>query len=206
MEIRNLYPGSWGSNCYLLLSGGHAAVVDPSADARTILNAVQSEGATLDFILLTHGHFDHIVSVDTLRDATGAPLYIHKFDAEMLTDGRKNAFYTFFRMDRCYRPAEKLLEDGDELTLGDESIRVIHTPGHSQGSVCYLVGDELLLTGDTLFSDTYGRYDLWGGDGQTLFASLSGLRTLPPKLPLYPGHGESVTLGTALDRLRHLFD
>ena len=206
MEIRNLYPGSWGSNCYLLLSDGHAAVVDPSADARTILNAVSSEGATLDCILLTHGHFDHIVSVDRLRDATGAPLYIHKFDAEMLTDGHKNAFYTFFRMDKVYRPADKLLSDGDELTLGNECIRVIHTPGHSQGSVCYLCNDELLLTGDTLFSDTYGRYDLWGGDGQTLFSSLSNMRNLPQDLPIYPGHGESVSLKTALDRLRYLFD
>ena len=206
MEIRNLYPGSWGSNCYLLVSDGHAAVVDPSADARTILNAVSAEGATLDCILLTHGHFDHIVSVDRLRDATGAPLYIHKFDAEMLTDGHKNAFYTFFRMDKVYRPADKLLSDGDELNLGNECIRVIHTPGHSQGSVCYLCNDELLLTGDTLFSDTYGRYDLWGGDGQTLFSSLSDMRNLPQNLPIYPGHGESVLLGTALDRLRHLFD
>ena len=206
MEIRNLYPGSWGSNCYLLTSRGHAAVVDPSADAHTILNAVKLAGATLDFILLTHGHFDHIVSVDTLRDATGAPLYIHKFDAEMLTDAHKNAFYTFFRMDRRYRPADKLLEDGDELTLGDETIRVIHTPGHSQGSVSYLCNDELLLTGDTLFSDTYGRYDLWGGDAETLLASLSDMRRLPQHLPIYPGHGESVKLQTALDRLRHLFD
>ena len=206
MEIRNLYPGSWGSNCYLLVSDGHAAVVDPSADARTILNAVQAEGATLDCILLTHGHFDHITSVDSLRDATGAPLYIHKFDAEMLTDGRKNAFYTFFRMDKVYRPADRLLSDGDELTLGNERIRVIHTPGHSQGSVCYLCNDALLLTGDTLFSDTYGRYDLWGGDGQTLFSTLSEMRGLPQELPIYPGHGGSVSLKTALDRLRYLFD
>ena len=206
MEIRNLYPGSWGSNCYLLTTGGHAAVVDPSADAHTILNAVKAEGATLDFILLTHGHFDHIVSVDTLRDATGAPLYIHAFDAEMLTDSRKNAFYTFFRMEKSYRPADKLLSDGDELTLGNETIRVIHTPGHSQGSVCYLAGDALLLTGDTLFSNTYGRYDLWGGDAQTLLASLSDMQSLPQDLPIYPGHGESVPLGTALDQLRYLFD
>ena len=199
MEIRNLYPGSWGSNCYLLVSDGHAAVVDPSADARTILNAVQAEGATLDCILLTHGHFDHIVSVDSLRDATGAPLYIHKFDAEMLTDGRKNAFYTFFRMDKVYRPADRLLSDGDELTLGNERIRVIHTPGHSQGSVCYLCNDELLLTGDTLFSDTYGRYDLWGGNASSLFSSLSSLRELPQELTIYPGHGEASLLRNALD-------
>ena len=199
MEIRNLYPGSWGSNCYILTCDGHAAVIDPSTDARTILNAVKSEGATLDFILLTHGHFDHIVSVDSLRDLTGAPLMIHKFDAEMLADARKNAFYTFFRMDRTYRAPEKALVDGDELQLGSETIRVIHTPGHSQGSVCYLCNGELLITGDTLFSNNYGRYDLWGGDAQTLFASLSDLRRLPQSLPIYPGHGESERLGRALD-------
>ena len=202
MQIENLYPGAWGANCYLLVSDGHAAVVDPSADANTVRNTLQQKyGATLDYILLTHGHFDHIVSVDTLRDLTGAPLCIHKWDAEMLSDSKKNAFYTFFRTERNYRPAEKLLEDGDELRLGNEIIRVIATPGHSQGSVCYLCNNEFLITGDTLFESAYGRYDLWGGNEQALFASLHSLRKLDPDLTIYPGHGESEKLRTALNNV-----
>ncbi|MBE6601551.1 MAG: MBL fold metallo-hydrolase [Ruminococcaceae bacterium] len=202
MTLEKLCPGSWGSNCYLLVSGTHAAVVDPSVKAETLCTLLQQKyGATLDFILLTHGHFDHVVSVDTLRDLTGASLYMHKWDAEMLSDAKKSAFYTFFRVDQTYRAPERLLEDGDELTLGEETIRVIATPGHSMGSVCYLCNDEFLITGDTLFAMGYGRYDLWGGDEKTLFDSLASLRSLPQHLPIYPGHGESALLGAALDNI-----
>jgi len=202
MTIENLYPGAWGANCYLLVAGGHAAVVDPSADANTIRNILQQKyGASLDYILLTHGHFDHIVSVDSLRDLLSVPLCVHKRDAEMLLDSHKNAFFTLFRKERVYRPAERLLEDGDELTLGDESIRVISTPGHSQGSVCYLCNNEFLITGDTLFAMGYGRYDLYGGDGEILFESLASLRKLPQQLTIYPGHGDPATLGAALDNV-----
>ncbi len=201
MEIDNLYPGSWGSNCYLLTANGHAAVVDPSANAKTIVDTLGEAGAVLDFILLTHGHFDHIVSVDSLRDATGAPLYVHERDAEMLTDARKNAFFTFFRSHRTYRPAERTLADGDVLMLGGESIRVIATPGHSMGSVCYLCNDQFLITGDTLFAEGYGRYDLFGGNRETLFETLDGMRALPEHLPIYAGHGEPSHLGTALENI-----
>ena len=107
MEIYNLFPGSFGSNCYLLISGNQAAVVDPSADADTILQKGAEKGATLQYILLTHGHFDHICSLDTLREKTGVPAYIHKGDADMPTDSRKNAFSIFFGQERSYRAPEK---------------------------------------------------------------------------------------------------
>ena len=138
MNILNLYPGSWGSNCYLLSVGTHALIVDPSANAQTILSATEQIGATLEGILLTHAHFDHIVSVNGIRDQINIPLYVHEDDAELITDAHKNAFYTFFRMETDYRPADKLLRDGDTLSLGNEMIKVLHTPGHSAGSVCYL--------------------------------------------------------------------
>lgn len=199
MNIRNLYPGAWAANCYLLSVGSHAAIVDPSADADTLVKILNDEGLTLDFILLTHGHFDHITSVDTLRDRTGAPLLIHAADAEMLTDSHKNAFYKFFHMERIYREADRLLHDGDVLTLGDETIRVISTPGHTRGSVSYLCNYDFLLTGDTLFEESYGRYDLYSGDAKALFESLRALRSLPQKLWIYPGHGDRQRLGIALD-------
>jgi len=199
LELENLYPGSWGSNCYILKSGSHAAVVDPSPQAEVILRHLEKEGLTLDMILLTHGHFDHIVSLDTLRDATHAPAYIHEDDAEMPSDSRKNAFYHFFRMERTYRTPEHTFRDGEVLKLGEETIRVIHTPGHSKGSCCFLCGEDKLLTGDTLFDGNYGRYDLYGGNPQTLFETLRGMRNLPQHLTIYPGHGDYAVLGEALD-------
>ncbi len=199
MKIENFYPGSWGSNCYLLTVGSHAAIVDPSADATTLIGALTERGVTLELILLTHGHFDHIVSIDTLRERTDARLLIHEDDAEMLGDAQKNAFYTFFRMERSYRPADRLLHSGEEISLGDERITVLHTPGHSAGSVCYLCNNEFLITGDTLFEDTYGRCDLYGGSLALLADSLSKLRNLDQSLRIYPGHGAPAQLGIALD-------
>ena len=201
MEILNLFPGSFASNCYVLLHQGHAAVVDPSANADRILEAIAQKGAHLDMILLTHGHFDHIMSLDELRDKSGAPAYIHRDDVELPEDAQKNAFYYFFHTERSYRRPEMELNDGDELSLGDGTIRVIHTPGHTRGSVCYLCNDALLLTGDTLFDGGYGRYDLYGGDGKILFRSLQSMKKLDRTLTIYPGHGKSANLYDALNAL-----
>ena len=205
MELYNLFPGSWNSNCYVLISGEQgekrtAAVVDPSADKDTILRFIQGKNAVLESIILTHGHFDHVESVDTLRDATDAVVCIHKDDNEMLSDGRKNAYAFFFGEDRRWRPAERLLEDGDQLSVGKETLKVISTPGHSKGSICLLC-DSILITGDTIFANGYGRYDLHGGNPSALRDSLLGLRKLDGNLTIYPGHGESARLADALDRL-----
>lgn len=203
MKILTVKPESFGANTYLLLSGNEAMAVDPCVSVSALTDAAEKEGATLVGILLTHGHFDHIMSLDTLRDATGVDAHIHNDDAEMLSDGRKNAFYTFFGKDRTYRPAEKLLADGDIIPLGDEKITVIHTPGHTRGSVCYLC-DDILVTGDTLFAQSYGRCDLWGGDIEQMRTSLRSLRSLPRDTRIYPGHGEGATLCNALDTVAYL--
>ncbi len=201
MKIRNLYPGSWGSNCYLLTVGGNAAVVDPSADVKTLLAALHEEGASLRYILLTHGHFDHIVSIDSLRQETNAPVMIHESELDFPTDPHKNAFYDCFFMERSYGRPEKGLQHGQKLLLGEETIRVIHTPGHTCGSVCFLCNDEFLITGDTLFAQGFGRFDLYSGDGGALMRSLRSLGELPGHLPIYPGHGGSLTLAQALSNL-----
>ena len=201
LKLINLYPGSWGSNCYLLISGSHAAVVDPSANAETILNRVQAEGARLECILLTHGHFDHMISIDPLRQRTGIPAMIHENDISFPSDAHKNGFYTFFQMHRAFQRPDRALRDGDVIPLGDEEIRVIHTPGHTAGCVCFLCNGEFLLTGDTLFSMGIGRTDLYSGEEQTLWQTLREMRNLPQELPIYPGHGASSTLGTALDNV-----
>ena len=203
MQIISLYPGSWGSNCYLLINGKHAAVVDPSVKAEEILNTIQQEGAILEYILLTHGHFDHIVSLDFLRKLTGVPAMIHESDAELPSDSVKNGFRVFFHMDKTYGTPDKTLEADEFLMLGDQEIRVVHTPGHTAGSVCYLCNNEFLITGDTLFDGGRGRTDLYGGNETQLFITLENMRSLPQDLPIYPGHGAPSTLGHALDMVAY---
>ncbi len=198
MRIRSLFADSFASNTYLLIEGNEAIVVDPGMSVRTMRASLDAEGARCVGILLTHGHFDHILSLDTLRDAfPDATVYIHKDDADYLTDANKNAFAFFFGEGRVWRPADHRLTDGEIILLGESRIRVLHTPGHTPGSVCYLtpVG---MITGDTLFSDNYGRYDLPGGNGATLFASLRSLCVYPADMIIYPGHGGTARLDEAL--------
>ena len=203
MKIVSVCAESFGSNTYLLVSGGEAMVVDPSISVSAIMSAAAAENAIITGILLTHGHFDHIISVDTLRDATGVPALIHGEDAIMLTDGKKNAFFEFFGKERTYRPAERLLSEGDTVSIGGEEIKVIHTPGHTKGSVCYLCGD-ILVTGDTLFAESFGRCDLWGGSIELMGDSLRRLSALPRGTTIYPGHGASSELWNALDNVAYL--
>ncbi len=202
MKILSICPASFASNCYALISDGHALVVDPSISCNAIMDAIAAEDAVIDGIILTHGHFDHIISIDTLRKIACAPVMIHEEDAEMLLDGHKNAFFTFFKRDMTYAPADKLLSDGEKIHLGSEEIQVIHTPGHSKGSVCYLT-DNIMITGDTLFADNVGRCDLFGGNDSTLRASLSRLSEFDPKIKIYPGHGHTALLGDALDNVAY---
>ena len=204
MQLISLTPNSFASNCYLVVSDGHAYVIDPSASVERILAALQEHNAVCDGILLTHGHFDHMLSLDALKDALpDAPIMIHASDAENLADGEKNAFSIFFGYQHAYRAADKLLREGERLPLGNEYLTVLHTPGHTKGSVCYLSNDEtLLLSGDTLFSEGYGRYDLYGGDGTTLAASLRRLSSLRAPNPiLASGHGDQCRLADALNAL-----
>ena len=203
MKIIPLFGASFEANSYLLVSGNRAALVDAGADPRLVKDSLAEHGATLDCVLLTHGHFDHTLSVDPLREAFGVPILIHEDDAEMLADAEKDAFYHFFGTRRSHNPPDETFTDGAQLNLGDETITVLHTPGHSRGSVCFLCGDALLC-GDTLFANGYGRYDLHGGDAATLFRSLSSLKKLEPTLTIYPGHGGTCSLGAALDRLSGL--
>ncbi|MBO5883196.1 MAG: MBL fold metallo-hydrolase [Clostridia bacterium] len=198
MKIIPICPESFASNTYALISSGHALIVDPSVSVDAIKKATEKENAIIDGIILTHGHFDHVLSMDELRAAENVKVYIHKNDSELLTDGRKNAFYEFFRRERAFGAADVLLSNEDTIRLGEETVKVIHTPGHTEGSVCYLA-DGILVTGDTLFAGTIGRCDLYGGNDEKIRNSLSVLRTLPTDLMIYPGHGSSCTLGYALD-------
>ena len=206
MEIITLSPTGFASNCFILHSAGEAFVIDPSISEKRIIARLADEGLTLKGILLTHGHFDHIRRAQELRNATGAPLYVHESDAEMLTDSKKNAYATFTGGSFTICEADGLLREGDFLTLGDERITVLHTPGHTKGSVCYDTG-EILITGDTLFAQGFGRYDLYGGDLKALKGSLKRLLELASTENrwIYCGHGENSTLRAATDMIKYYF-
>ncbi len=191
-------PYSFGANTYLLYSDTHAFAVDPCASVQAIKAAADEVGATIEGILLTHGHFDHTVSVDTLREALGVPAYIHEHDAVMLTDGKLNAHFDFYGTECVHRKADIMLHDGDVIDVGKEQLKVIHTPGHTGGCVCFLC-DDFIVTGDTLFADSIGRCDLWSGSSAQIAISLELLRDFDGTLPLYSGHGAPSTLGRALD-------
>ena len=204
LRIRPVCEASFGANTYLLISDRQALVIDPAVSVSAILEAASEENVSLEGILLTHGHFDHVIALDTLRAATKLPARIHEKDAILLIDGKKNGFYEFYHQERTFGAAEQLLRDKDTIPLGEDEITVLHTPGHTPGSVCYLCGDSL-VTGDTLFADTIGRCDLWGGSSVQMSDSLTFLRTLDPSLRIYPGHGPTARLGDALDCAAYYF-
>lgn len=200
MKIIPLPVVSWEANSYLVIHEKHAVLIDAGANADCVRNALSEQDATLDYVLLTHGHFDHILSVDMLRESPRAPIVIHEADAEMLTDAEKSAQYYFFGTRSTYGAADKTVAHGDKLPFGDLTVTVHHTPGHSLGSVCYQIKNAL-FSGDTLFAAGYGRCDLYGGDINALSRSLGSLRELDPNLTIYPGHGGPAKLGDALDNL-----
>lgn len=204
MEIRNLTPGGYASNCYLITAQDTAVLIDCSAPVPDVLAALADTGTALAAILLTHGHFDHMLTLAAVKEATAAPIYLARGDADLPGDGSKNAFSLFFGLERSYPAADILFENGAQLDFGPLSFRTVSTPGHTRGSSLFLT-DNVAFTGDTLFAAGYGRYDLYGGDPHALQASLKALAALPQELLIYPGHGDHTTLGAALDTVRNFF-
>ncbi len=194
MNITYFTVGNLGTNCYIVSDdGGHAAIIDPGGDAKRILNAVKCKDLTVDYVLLTHAHFDHIMAAEELRADTGAQLCVGAGDAPMLADAQFNLSAMVYPEWAVELTADRLLVDGDTVCFGDEILTVLETPGHTRGGVCYL-GEDVLFSGDTLFAGSIGRTDLPGGDMSVLRRSLARLTELADDLTVYPGHGEETTL------------
>lgn len=189
--------GAMGANCYLYacMESKKAVIIDPGAEGKKIHRWVLEKDLVVDYILLTHGHVDHIGAVDELRGLWGDVLVgIHADDAEMLTDGRKN-LSSYFGPEVVLKSADVLLEDGQELIVGNKRLKVISTPGHSPGGICFL-SDEGLFSGDTLFAGSIGRTDFPGGSlDQLLKGVKEKLLILPEDTLVFPGHGEKTCIG-----------
>lgn len=192
MAFTKVPVGMLQANAYVLFEPAQskAIVVDPGADAQAIRVALC--GRKLCGILLTHGHGDHIGAVRELREG-GVPVYIHPLDAPMLEDASQS-LASDMGLPPTQGPADALLEEGD-LTLAGLTLQVLHTPGHTPGSICLRLGDDL-FTGDTLFFAGRGRTDFPGGNETQLMASLQRLLALDPSLRVHPGHGGATTIGT----------
>jgi hydroxyacylglutathione hydrolase len=173
MEIKLLVVGPLLTNCYLVVSEKELLIIDPGGERREILPEAEKTKAKVKYIVDTHGHPDHIFANEEIRKETGAKILIHEAEKDFIK----------FRVD-------KFLKDGDEIKIGDSVLKVLHTPGHTKGSICLLAKD-FIFTGDTLFKDGYGRTDLPGGSQEDLERSLEKLKKiLKPGMTVYPGHGE----------------
>ena len=199
MEIKRLPVGALLTNCYLVWdSQKHGFLVDPGGDASELGRFACNNDITIDWVIITHGHFDHIAGLATLRNLAENGVAIHEKDADCLINSNENLSDQFVGQNSTFLAAEKTLWDGEILHVGSMSIEVIYTPGHTRGGICLLVtdGDEsILLSGDTLFANSVGRTDLPGGDYQELKKSLQKLCHLPDDLIVYPGHGPETTIG-----------
>ena len=194
MEPETLVVGPLQANCYLVgcPETGRAAVIDPGGDAPMILDAVERLGLGVELILNTHGHVDHTAANAEVRKATGAKLYIHDADRPMIERPDPEWAALVGGVQSC--AADGTYGEGDVLEVGSLALRVLHTPGHSPGSVC-LALDDLIFTGDTLFAGGVGRTDLPGGSWSQLEQSLRRLlEEFEPDTRVLPGHGPASTL------------
>jgi hydroxyacylglutathione hydrolase len=189
-------------NCYVVGDSvtKEAIVIDPGGDASDIAEMIAAKGLVVRAIVATHAHFDHILAAGELRDLTGAPFYLHDGD-RVLLDWMQTSGRIFLGVDLPPPPeVDTSAREGDSLTIGDTELHVLHTPGHSLGSIS-LVTDGAIFSGDTLFAQSIGRTDLPGGDTDTLLSVIANkLFRFDDDTRVYPGHGPSTTIG---DERRH---
>jgi len=189
MFVEAFTVGYLSTNCYVVNSQltKEAVIIDPGLDDRSeslqILEYVDLERIKVKFIVNTHGHPDHVHGNALLQEKYNVPVCVHRLDAAYVKVKEKSTL-----------PASVLLEDGFLVKFGDDSLRVMHTPGHTPGSIC-LLGEKLVFTGDTLFAGSIGRTDFPGGSYQQIQSSLQKLARLPDYFLVYPGHGPTSMIG-----------
>lgn len=198
MIVKTIMTGEIQENCYIVIdeSTKKAFIVDPGDEGSKIADVIDSLGIKLEYILLTHGHFDHVGAVEYIADKYNVPFYISEVD-EKWSEKVPSLFGKL-------RKADGYLKDGDSIAFGDNNIKVIETPGHTEGGLCFLI-DDILLTGDTLFRTSIGRTDFPGGNFKDIIASIKNkLLGLGDDITVYPGHGPSSTIAFEKERNPYL--
>lgn len=195
MFVRPIYGGMFDSVSYLVGEKDEALLIDAGVKCSRVLEAAKELNTNIKKIILTHGHIDHIVEVDSLAEKTKAKVYIHIDDESAMNDARENVS-AFSGGPVVVKSSFEVLRDGNTVNVGGLEFKIIHTPGHSPGSICILI-DTLLFSGDTLFKFGYGRVDLPKGSFEDIYNSIvEKLFVLPAETQVFPGHGDSTTIGT----------
>jgi len=195
MILKKLVVGPFASNCYIVGSESNkeGMIIDPGDEAEVILGNVKDLELAIKFIVLTHGHIDHIGALKEVKEATGAEVAIHTDDAQALQENSVSAMFGLSYPTPL--PPDRLLQGEDSMDIGDLHFLVLHTPGHSPGCIC-LLGQGVMFSGDTLFNYGIGRADLPGGSYSQLMNSIhTKLMILPDNTAVYPGHGPDTTIG-----------
>ena len=196
LQVEPLIVGPLFSNCYIIYDDAEklGAVIDPGDDAEIILTKVNELDVSIKYILATHGHFDHIGAVAELKTALGADFLAHQDDFFFIEDGKNAALRWGVNIQQPPKP-DRFIKDGDKIKIGKFEFKVIHTPGHSPGGVCFLY-DRMLFGGDTLFQGSIGRTDFRKGSFEDLKNSIrKRLYSLPDDTIVYTGHGPITTIG-----------
>lgn len=195
MEPIILTNGIFGSNTYIVVSNNQCAIIDCGNKPQDIKRIIDSKGLQPKYIILTHGHVDHIFYAGRLKDVTDALICLHKNEIPVYSNNDNNGYNFFgFNTDIAKPYPDCLLNHGDSLPLGDVNLEIIHTPGHSPGGICILCED-MLFSGDTLFQLSVGRTDLFEGSQKQLIESIkTRLYTLDGSVKVYPGHGMPTTI------------
>jgi hydroxyacylglutathione hydrolase len=189
MEITKLELGVLRANCYIVEKDGHCLIIDPGDEPEKIISQIKE--LSVDGILLTHGHFDHIMGVKGLVEEIQAPLYLQEGALGEYLNAGSLSFVIGVNLNDLVKPKFTLKKGVNNI--GPFEFNVIPTPGHTPGSVCFLFGGNL-FSGDTLFEDSYGRTDLPGSDFNQMKESLATLASLSPEIKVYPGHGNFTTI------------
>ena len=195
MNIKRIITGKWRENCYIINnSSNNGLIIDPGEKPDAIFKHINKNNINVLAIINTHAHFDHIGAVSTLKDTLEIPFYLHSKDKRLLRSA--NLYKIVFEGDKTITIplVDYYFEESDtKIEFSDFTVKIIQTPGHTEGSVCFQI-DNYLFTGDTIFEKDIGRVDLPGGNKEKLIVSLKQLSKLPDSLKLYPGHGNSSTM------------